>query len=121
MMPFQTFFFRRFSAALALYFCAVALAQQSVPLDVDAERLRIRAERSQQEATFAQAERNCYRHFAVSDCLYDARRARRSALDELRRQEVVLNDLQRKTQAAQALQRIQDNISNANPLAPEAQ
>jgi len=87
-----------------------ALAQTALPMDIGAERERIASERAQHEARYLDAEAACYRRFAVSDCLRDARRLRRAALDELRRQEVVLNDLERKDRAAQALQRIQSNV-----------
>lgn len=120
MMPCQTMLFSRFFVGIGLYVCAVALAEPSMPLDVQAERLRIDAERSQHEAAFAVAERDCYRRFAVSDCLSDARHARRMALDELRRQEIVLNDQNRKTRAGQALQRIQTNISDNAPTTSDA-
>ena len=102
-------------AGLGLMTCLAAFAQPSNPLDVKAERLRIATERNQYEATFAQAERDCYRRFAVSDCLREARQVRRAGLDDLRRQEIVLNDLECKTSGAQALKRIQQNIASESP------
>lgn len=90
-------------------------AQTTQALDASAERARIAQQRAEQDANFAQAEVACYRRFAVSDCLRDARKKRRVALDELRRQEIVLNDEERRLKGSQALQRIQNNIS---PQAP---
>lgn len=90
-------------------------AQTLQALDVPAERARIAQQRAEQEAIFAQAEVACYRRFAVSDCLRDARKKRRIALDELRRQEIVLNDEERRRKGSQALQRIQTNISRQEP------
>jgi len=103
---------------VGLMACLAAFAQPSMPLDVQAERLRIATERSQYETTFAHAERGCYRRLAVSDCLRQARQIRRTGLDELRRQEIVLNDLERKTNGAQALQRIQQNMATEAPASP---
>lgn len=111
-------FIPRVFAGFGLMACLAAFAQPSISLDVQAERLRIATERRQYEATFADAERDCYRRFAVSDCLREARQIRRTGLDELRRQEIVLNDLERKTSGAQALQRIQQNIATEAPASP---
>lgn len=88
----------------------MASAQTVQALDVPAERRRIAQERQYHEASFAQAEVACYRRFAVSDCLQQARKNRRVALDDLRRQELVLNDEDRKRAGAAALQRIEDKI-----------
>ncbi|MDD2923711.1 hypothetical protein [Rhodoferax sp.] len=87
------------------------LAQAEEPLNIEAERERIARERAHHEAVFLQAERDCYARFAVSDCLQQARKDRRAALDPLRRQELVLNDIERKSRAVQALDRIQNKVS----------
>jgi len=96
----------------------VAIAQSTQALDIQHERQRIAMEREHRETTFLQDERACYRRFAVSDCLRDARQLRRAALDELRRQELVLDDLVRKDRAAQTLLRIQGNIANDKNATP---
>ena len=72
-----------------------------------AERARIAAERTQVEARHAEAERNCYRRFAVNDCLNEVRAARRTALADLRRQDILLNDEERRRKAGEALQRLE--------------
>lgn len=90
---------------------AALLAQDGQPIDIAAERLRIAQERARHEAIFAQAEIVCYRRFAVFDCLQIARQNRRAALDDLRRQELVLNDEDRKRAAVQTLQRIEDKYN----------
>lgn len=100
---------------LAVATSSLVMAQSGKPLDVPTERLRISQQRQHHEAVFSQAEVACYRRFAVSDCLREARKLRRSALDELRRQEIVLNDEERRFKGSQALQRIQNNISSQNP------
>ena len=53
----------------------------------------------------------CYQRFSVNDCLTQARRERREVLDELRRRELLLNELERQTQAIDAINRIQDKLS----------
>jgi hypothetical protein len=85
--------------------------QPSHALDAQAERQRIALERADHEAVFLNAERECYSHFAVTDCLRTARKDRRLAMDELRRQELVLNDMDRQTKAQEALKRIEGNLA----------
>jgi len=93
----------------------VALAQTGVQtpsaLDATAERERISRERGVTEASYTRSESACYSRFAVSDCLSEARKQRRLAMDELRRQELILNDMDRKTKAVEALKRIQTNVA----------
>ncbi|OLP05258.1 hypothetical protein BLL52_3383 [Rhodoferax antarcticus ANT.BR] len=91
---------------------AQTLAPEPAALDPTAERQRISAERVGHEAVYQQAERLCYSRFAVSDCLRDARQERRLAMDELRRQELLLNDMERKTRAIEALKRIETKLAN---------
>lgn len=88
-------------------------AQVAAPTlaDADAQRARLAQERAAHEAVFVQAKTQCYQRFAVSDCLTDARRARRAALDELRRQELLLNDQERQAKAIDAQQRIQEKLA----------
>jgi hypothetical protein len=81
------------------------------PLDPAAERAQISAQRTQQEALFLRQQDVCYQRFAVNGCLLEARRSRRLVFDELRRREILLNELDRQTQAIDALNRIQENLS----------
>ena len=83
----------------------------SAPFQANAERLVIQTQRTQYETAYRQSEAICYARFAVSDCLRDARTIRRLAMDELRRQEVLLNDQERRAKAVQELDRIQENTS----------
>jgi len=93
----------------------VAMAQTIEPtsqaIDVNAERERIAQEREASEAIYTASERQCYSRFAVFDCLSEARKVRRVATDELRRQELVLNDMDRKNKGVEALKRIQTNVT----------
>jgi hypothetical protein len=92
--------------------CGVCLSNEVVsPLDPAAERQQISVQRTQQEALFLRQQDACYQRFAVNDCLLQAKRERRAVFDELRRREVLLNELDRQTQAIDALNRIQENLS----------
>jgi hypothetical protein len=106
------------------YLCALGLSSLSAvclpdevisnvvtPLDLVTERAQISAQRALQEALFLRQQDVCYQRFAVNGCLLEARRARRLVFDELRRRENLLNELDRQTQAIDALNRIQENLS----------
>lgn len=75
---------------------------------VDAQRARIAAERAKADAQFAQDEEACYARFAVNDCQNEARARRRETLADLRRQEVSLNDEQRKRKGADRIRSIEE-------------
>jgi hypothetical protein len=75
------------------------------------ERERIRQVRLVEQARFATEEAQCYRRFAVNDCLQEVRRARRDVLEDLRRQEMSINDAQRKRRAAEQLIRADEKMS----------
>lgn len=79
--------------------------------DVTAQRARIAAQRAIHESNFSKAQQVCFDRFAVTDCLREARHVRRVAMDELRRQEVILNDLDRQTKAVAEINRIESNVT----------
>lgn len=85
----------------------LALSQTAWAQD-EAERERIRSERARIEAAFAEQEKACYSRFAVNDCIDDARARRRAGLADLRRQEVSLNDQERKRKADERLREVQE-------------
>jgi hypothetical protein len=91
-------------------------AQEAQPINIEAERGRISVERALHESTFLQMERTCYARFAVFDCLLQARKDRRAALDPLRRQELILNEMERKFKALSAIHRIQEKTAAQQPL-----
>jgi colicin import membrane protein len=76
-----------------------------------AQLARIAAERSQAEAAFRAQEKACYGKFAVNDCLNAAKAHRRQELADLRRQEIAINDAQRKRKAAEHLRAIEERSS----------
>lgn len=111
---------KRLLAFLLLGFAAAASAQ-----DAGVERERITAERAKVEAAFGEQEKACYGKFSVNDCVDAARGKRRQALADLRRQEIHLNDAQRKRKADERLreleQRKAEQPQRPPPSAPEAQ
>lgn len=93
-----------------LFACVLLLAGGGWAQEPDGsvERARIRAERDQAEALFAAEEKACRARFAVTDCVNDARKRMRDTLADLRRQEITLNDAERKRRAAERLKDIQE-------------
>jgi hypothetical protein len=90
-----------------VFFClsllSVATAQVPSVYDpvADArERARIESERQMAQASLARDEEACYQRFAVNDCLREVRKRRRALLEELRRQEIILDDARRAHTAA---------------------
>jgi len=96
-------------------------AQQSPNIRVDLERQNIATQRALAEGKYLAAEQACYARFAVSDCLRQARTERRLATNELRRQELLLNDMDRQAKALAELNRIENKMSDQKneALAPE--
>ena len=97
-------------SCLAMLACCLPAAAQAPQEDADA-RARIGAQRAQAEARYAQEERACYGKFAVNDCLNEAKVRRRSVLADLRREEIALNDAERKRRGAERLQQLEERNS----------
>lgn len=102
---------KRLLASLALFACIAHAQQPSDDASADAERKRLRAEREKAEAIFKAEEKACYAKFAVNDCIAKARSRRREAVSDLRRQEVALNDAERKRKAAERQRSIDERNS----------
>ena len=97
---------------LAIASSAMAAVAQTAPgSEAQAERSRIAAERSQAEARFAAQEVACYQIFAVSDCLKAAKSQRRERLSDLRRQDLTLNEAERKRRASDRVSGIDERNS----------
>lgn len=73
----------------------------------DMQRLAINAKRQQLQSGFAAEDAVCYTHFAVNKCLRDVDARRKASLADLRRQDVVLSDQERKRRGAEEMQRIE--------------
>jgi hypothetical protein len=80
--------------------------QQQAP-DLDLELVRIEGQRAQHSEAFLKLERQCYQKFAVNDCLRSVRAQKRKIMDDLRRQEVLVNDELRKRRGIEALDRLE--------------
>ena len=83
-------------------------AAGTAALQRQAEQQRINAERAALQKNVAQEEAACYQKFVVHSCLADIRAKRRTALADLKRQELLLNDAERKARAEAALQGVED-------------
>ena len=101
-------------AVLLIAFCLAAAAQaQQDEASLAAERARLGNERARVDAEFKAEEKACYGKFAVNDCLAAAKSKRRQALGDLRRQEIALNDAERKRKAIERRQSIEDKAPTA--------
>lgn len=96
---------RTVALLLALACCLPALADEAQ--DTAAERARIAAERSRVEAAFQAEQKACYRKFAVTGCIDEAQARRRAQLADLRRQEIALNDAERKARSADRMRALE--------------
>lgn len=89
-------------------------AQRALALREAQQREWIGQTRVQTSAQFRLREIACYQRFAVYDCLNDSRRAEREIMDDLRRQEILINDAQRKRRAAEQLLRADERLHGAS-------
>lgn len=81
------------------------------PSEITPLRQEIAVQRGVAERTYTAAQVSCYQQFSVNDCLTKARQNRSAALGELKRQEVVLNDEDRKRKAAAQVRKIDEKTS----------
>ncbi|MCB2028358.1 MAG: hypothetical protein KDH18_06620 [Rhodoferax sp.] len=100
---------------LALAALAPPLAAQSdtdrvLELREAQQREWIEQTRARYQAEFRKQEIACYQRFAVNDCLQDSRRTERELMADLRRQEILINDAQRKRRAARQLLRTDEKL-----------
>jgi colicin import membrane protein len=81
------------------------------PPDVNVERARISAARATLEAGFLAEDAACYKKFAVNRCLDRVNTRRREAIADLRRQEILLNDEERRLRGAVQLRKLEEKLS----------
>lgn len=105
-------------AALAFFFSTLAMlagaqtaAPAEQPANLDAERARISADRARLEAGFLAEDAACYQRFAVNRCLGEVNARRREAMAGLRRQEILLNDEERKIKGAEQIRKTEEKSS----------
>ncbi|MBH2018286.1 MAG: hypothetical protein I8H91_01725 [Burkholderiales bacterium] len=79
--------------------------------NIDARRTAISAERSRLEAGFLTEDAACYKKFAVNSCLDKVNSRRREAMADLRQQEILLNDEERKIKGAQQIRKTEEKSS----------
>jgi len=72
------------------------------------ERSKVAAERARLEAGFQAEEAACKSRFAVNACLQEIRTRRSEAMADLRRQDILINEADRKARAADQIQKTED-------------
>lgn len=90
---------------------AAAASSVAPAFSIDTERSRIAADRARLEAGFLAEDAACYKRFAVNNCLTEVNGRRREAMADLRRQDIELNDLERRTRAAEQLRKTEEKSS----------
>ena len=112
---------QREEAALANAVAARALAA-SAPESasalspwLSAERARIEAARSVAVQQFDDAEKVCWRRFAVNACVREARYERRAKLERLRAEDLALNEVERRRRTEARLRDLELKMEQAAP------
>jgi len=72
------------------------------------ERSKVAAERARLEAGFQAEEAACKSRFAVNACLQEIRTRRNEAMADLRRQDILINEADRKARAADQIQKTEE-------------
>ena len=98
-----------------LLLSGLANAQNNAPNEqqtgsIDAQRAAISAERSRLEAGFLAEEAACYKKFAVNNCLAKINTKRREAMAGFRRQEILLNDEDRKAKGEEQIRKTDEKL-----------
>ena len=102
---------KNFAALLLLITGTLCSVGSHAQMTADAERLRIGTERARLEARFKREDTACYKKFLVNNCLDEVKVLRREALADLRRQEISLDDQERKIKGAAQIQKTEDKAS----------
>lgn len=107
---------KQFTIAFFLAVVALRAGAQTPPTAaradaIDAERTRISAERGRIEAGFLVEDAACYKRFAVNSCLGEVNIRRREAMAALRRQEILLNDEERRMRGAEQIRKTEEKSS----------
>ena len=80
-------------------------------VNVEEERARIKTAREAALETYKKEVKNCYQQVVVSSCKMDAQQKKIEIDNDLRRQEVLLNNYQRQLRGDKALQRLDEKQS----------
>lgn len=84
------------------------------PGNLGTQRASISAERNRLESGFLNEDTACYKKFAVNSCLGKVNTRRREAMADLRRQEIFLNDEERRIKGEDQLRKTQEKSSPEN-------
>ncbi len=110
-----------FSAALASVWLLIGPLAVGQGVGTEAqERARITTERGAAQSAFDSRERDCQNSFVVTPCVEDARRDLREVMLRLRRQEAMLDEMQRRERAAQRLEMLRNRPTPAEPAVSAA-
>jgi hypothetical protein len=88
------------------------LPEVSQVLDLEVLIQRIEQARSEHERVYAAQQRLCYQKFAVNACLRELRLQKRVVMEDLRRQEVLINDEGRKRRGVQAIEQLEQRLQD---------
>jgi len=80
-------------------------------VNVEEERARIKSAREAASEAYKKAVKDCYQQVVVSSCKMDAQQKKIEIDNDLRRQEVLLNNYQRQLRGEKALQRLDEKQS----------
>ena len=100
-----------FLAALTADVSAQALSPEGQQNTINAQRTAISVERARLATGFLAEDANCYKKFAVNNCLGNVNMRRSESMAELRRQEILLNDEERKIKGAEQIRRTEEKGS----------
>lgn len=100
-----------FLAALTANVSAQVLSPEGQQNTINAQRTAISVERARLETGFLAEDAACYKKFAVNNCLGIVNMRRRESMADLRRQEILLNDEERKIKGAEQIRRTEEKSS----------
>jgi colicin import membrane protein len=112
-------FIATFFAILSLFVSAQPVVSPVVPA-VDAERVRISADRASLEASFLIEDAACYKKFTVNNCRNRVNNRRLEAIADLRRREILLNDEERRVRGEEQIRKLEEKSSLEKQQGSEA-
>ncbi len=95
----------------AAWVCTTAEAQTADGAPFLLEQQRIDLQKQQAENAFDVLEQGCVGRFAENDCLKEVKRRRISRMAEIKREQVLLNNAQRKQRGKEQEARIADKVA----------
>ena len=100
-----------FLTALAGHGSAQLISDEGQQNTIGTQRAAISAERARLEKGFSLEDAACYKKFAANNCLGNVNVRRRQPMEDLRRQEILLNDEERKIKGAEQIRRTEEKTS----------